>query len=440
MHQARRTLIVGTAGRDFHVFNTLYRTDPHHDVVGFTAADTPDGGGGRYPDCLSGPLYPDGIPILPERHLETLIAELAVDDVVFAYSELGTAEVVRLAARVLAAGADFQLVSPVRSMLPTTRPVIAVTAARSGAGKSPTVRYLIELLASWGLRVAVIRHPVRAQSFAEDREHAFAGVGDARVDSCAEPTREPHGSVTGVWMLSGLDYQRILTAAEDSADVILWDGVGNDLPFLEPTLHIALTDPLRAGEEADYFPGEVGLRLADVVIITKCESAGIEAIERCESGIYSINPKATVLTADSPVLVDGGERVAGRTVVVVEEAHTLSLGTMKPGAGLAAAHQLRVSAIISPLPQAVGALVELYRLHPEAQSVLPTPGFGPSDLADLKATLEATPSEGIIDATRVDLAALLRLDRPVARAAFALSPHDPDQLARLVRAAVGLTG
>ncbi len=220
--------------------------------------------------------------------------------------------------------------------------------------------------------------------------------------------------------------------------MILWDGVGNDLPFLQPNLHIALTDPLRAGEESDYFPGEVGLRLADVVIITKCESAGIEQIERCENAITAINPRASVLTADSPVVVDGGDLVAGRTVVVVEEAHTLSLGAMKPGAGLAAAHLLGVSAIISPLPQAVGALVELYRLHPEGQSVLPMPGFGPSDLADLKATLEATCSEGIINATHVDLAEVLGLDRPVARAAFALSPHDPDQLARLVRTAVGL--
>ncbi|HEY3338303.1 MAG TPA: hypothetical protein VGK18_07350 [Propionicimonas sp.] len=420
MHQPRRTLIVGTAGRDFHVFNTLYRTDPHELVLGFTAADTPETEG-SYPSFLAGALYPDGIPILPESQLEQLVDSLGIDEVVFAYSELGCSQVVRLAARALAAGADFRLVSPLRSMLPSTTPVIAVTAASSGAGKTPTVAYLAELLVSWDLRVAVIRQPARPQGF-------------------SRPVREQDASLPGVWTYSGLDYAEILAAAEAEADVILWDGVGNDLPFLEPKLHIALTDPLRAGEEADYFPGEVGLRLADVVIITKCESAGIEQIEKCESGIYAINPAATVLTADSPVLVDGGERVSGRTVVVVEEAHTLSLGAMKPGAGLAAARLLGVSAIISPLPQAVGSLVELYRLHPEAQSVLPTPGFAPSDLADLKATLEATGSEAIINATRIDLAAVLGLDRPVARAAFALSPHDPDQLARLVRAAVGLPG
>ncbi len=420
MHEPRRTLIVGTAGRDFHVFNTLYRTDPDHVVLGFTVAD-PAEADGRYPAVLTGALYPDGIPILPEAELEHLIDRLGIDEVVFAFSELSCAQVVRLAARALAAGADFRLVSPLRSMLPTSKPMIAVTAASSGAGKTPTVRYLAELLVAWGLQVAVVRQPVRPQGF-------------------GDPVRERDASLPGVWTYSGVDYARILAAAEAEADVILWDGVGNDLPFLQPKLHIALTDPLRSGEEADYFPGEVGLRLADVVIITKCESAGIEQIERCESGIYAINPGATVLTADSPVLVDGGEWVAGRTVVVVEEAHTLSLGAMKPGAGLAAARQLGVSAIISPLPQAVGALVELYRLHPEAQSVLPAPGFGTADLADLKATLDATCSEGIIDATRIDLAAVLGLDRPVARAAFALSPHDPDQLARVVRAAVGLPG
>jgi predicted GTPase len=431
-------LIVGTAGRDFHVFNTIYRDDPHHEVLGFTAADLAPGSSGRYPSCLSGALYPDGIPILPEAQLEEIITGQGIKDVVFAYSELGSAEVVRLAARVLAAGADFQLVSPLRSMLAASKPVIAVTAARSGAGKSPTVRYLATLLASWGLQVAVIRHPVHAQSFAEDREHTFALVDDVRLDSCAQPTRAPYDSLPGTWMFSGLDYAAVLAAAEGSADVVLWDGVGNDLPFLKPGLHIALTDPLRAGEEADYFPGEVGLRLADVVIISKCDSATIDQIDQAEDAVNRINPDAIVLTADSPVLVEGAGNVIGRTVVVVEEVHTLSLGAMKPGAGLTAARRIGVSGIISPLPQAVGSLVQVYRLHPEAQSVLPVPGFGPADLADLKATIEATPSEGIINATRLDLAVALGIDRPLARATFALSPHDPDQLARVVRAAVGL--
>ncbi|MCC6497835.1 MAG: GTPase [Propionibacteriaceae bacterium] len=439
MSQPRRTLILGSAGRDFHVFNTLYREDPTHDVLGFTAADLPTGSGGRYPACLTGPLYPGGIPILPESRLEQEISALAIEEVVFAYSELGSAEVLRLAARVLAAGADFQLLSPLRSMLATSKPVIAVTAARSGAGKSPTVRYLAALIAAWGLRVAVVRHPVRAQSFAEDREHAFAVVDGELLDSCARPTREPYGPVPGAWVFSGLDYAAILAEAEDVADVILWDGVGNDLPFLRPRLHIVLTDPLQAGEEADYFPGEVGLRLADVVVITKCDSASIEQIEQLESGVGRINPEAAVLTADSPVLVEGAANVAGRTVVVVEEVHSLHLGGLKPGAGLTAARQVGVSGIISPMPQAVGSLAAVYRLHPEAQSVLPVPGFSAAELAEVKATIEATPSEAIINATRLDLAALLGVDRPMARARYALSPHDPDQLAGLVWAAVGLT-
>lgn len=441
MNQPRRTLILGSAGRDFHVFNTLFREDPTHDVLGFTSAELPTGMEGRYPACLTGPLYPGGVPILAESRLEEQIPALAIEEVVFAYSELGTAEMLRLAARVLAAGADFQLLSPKRSMLATTKPVIAVTAARSGAGKSPTVRYLAALIAGWGLRVAVVRHPVRAQSFGDDREHTFEVVHGVRIDACARPTREPYAPVPGSTVFSGLDYAAILAEAEAAADVILWDGIGNDLPFLEPRLHIALTDPLQAGEVADCFPGEVGLRLADVVVITKCDSATIEQIEQVESGVCRIKPEAVVLTADSPVLVEGAENVTGRTVVVVEELHSLHLGGgLKPGAGLTAARQVGVSGIISPLPQAVGSLAQVYRLHPEAQSVLPVPGFGVAQLAEVKATIEATASEGIINATRLDLTAMLGIDRPVARANYALSPHDPDQLARLVRSALGLTG
>lgn len=436
MNSPRKTLIVGTAGRDFHVFNTIYRNDSHHRVLGFTAAELCPGDSARYPSCLSGPLYPDGIPILPEEQLEEIIAQLGIKDVVFAYSELGCRDVARLAARVLAAGADFQLVSPARSMLAATKPVIAVTAARTGAGKSPTVRYLAELLHSWGLKVAVVRHPVRVQSYAEDRQHSYAVVDDQQVDCCGRPEREPYESVPGAWVYSGLDYASILAAAQAEADVILWDGAGNDLPFLKPRLHIVLVDPLRAGEEVEYFPGEVCLRLADVVVISKCDSASEEQIDEVESNVYRANPSATVLRADSPVMVSGADDVAGRTVVVVEEARTLSLGALRPGAGLAAAMQVGVSAIISPLPQAVGSLVRVYRQHPEAHSVLPTLGYGPEDLADLKATLEATPSDAVIDATQVDLAILLELSRPVAKAGYAIRPHDPEALARVVRAAV----
>lgn len=437
MNPPRKTLIVGTAGRDFHVFNTIYRQDSHHQVLGFTAADMCPGDTGRYPACLSGPLYPDGIPILPECQLEEIITGLGIKDVIFAYSEVGRTDVARMSARVLAAGADFQLLSPIRSMLVPTKPVVAVTAARTGAGKSPTVRYLAELLTSWGLRVAVIRHPLRAQNFADDRKHVLIEQDGTKHDACGAPQRERYESLPGVWKYSGLDFGAVLVAAEEQADVILWDGASNDLPFIRPRLHIMICDPLRSGEELEYFPGEVALRMSDVVIISKCDSAGVELIEQAEANVARANPAAVVLTADSPVIIENAEAVAGRTVVVVEDQLSLSLGTLKPGAGMAAATEVGVSAIISPLPQAVGSLVRVYRQHPEAQSILPVLGYGPEELADVKATLEATPSEAVIDATRIDLAAELGLSRPVARAAYGLRPHEPELLARIVRQAVG---
>ena len=359
-----KILIVGTAGRDFHVFNTIYRGDVMHTVVAFTAGDLAPGAQGRYPACLTGARYPDGIPILPEAELAQIIAEHGVDIVVFAYSEIGCGDIASLAARVLAAGADFHLANPRRSMLASTKPVIAVTAARSGAGKSPAVRYLAELLTSWGRTVAVVRHPLRVQSFLPDREHSVATLDDLVVDACAAPTREPFESVAGATVFSGLDFRAILDAAQAEADVILWDGAGSDLPFVEPTLHIVVTDPLRADDASDYFPGEVGLRLADAVLVSKCDTASTDQIALVERALRRVNPEAVLLTADSPVLVEDAANVTGRTVVVVEEELTLSLGDLRPGAGIAAAHQAGVAGIISPLPQAVGALVAVYNRPP----------------------------------------------------------------------------
>lgn len=432
-----KILIVGTAGRDFHVFHTLFRDEPRHQVVAFTSADMASDQSGRYPACLAGPRYPDGVPILPEDDLERIIREHGIAQVVFAYSEIGCPGVASLAARTLAAGADFRLVNPRRAMLTSARPVIAVTSASSGAGKSPTVRYLAELLAGWNLRVAVISHPLRVQDFAEDREHSFAVIDGLLQDACAEPVREPFEAVPNAVAFSGLDFGAILRATEAEADVVVWDGAGSDLPFLAPSLHILLTDPLRA-EEAELFPGEVGLRTADVVVVSKCDSASAEQVATVERTVRALNPDAVLLTADSPVMVENGARVAGRTVVVVEEELTLSLGALKPGAGTEAARLVGASGIISPLPQATARMAEVYARHPEAQSVLPVLGYAADDLAEVRATLEATPSEAVIDATKLDLAAVLGLTRPVAKAGYGIRPHDPDRLAALVRAAIGL--
>jgi len=430
MSQPRRTLIVGTAGRDFHVFNTIFRQDPHHTVLGFTSSGLRHGSA-RYPGCLAGPLYPDGIPIVPEADLEAFIHAERVDNVVFAYTELGCMEIARLAARVLAAGADFQLLSPSRLMLAANRPVIAVTAARTGAGKSPTVRYLADLLLAEGRRVAVIRHPLRAADFGAGWSHRTSASSDA--DACAEPEVAPLEGQPSVLVYSGTDQATVLAAAEADADVVLWDGAGNDLPFIRPNLHILLTDPLHVVGEAESFPGDVALRLADVVMISKCDAADAGQVDKVRALVARLNPDAVVLTADSPVIVEGVELVAGKTVVVVEEELTLNLGSLRPGAGIAAAHKVGVSAIISPLPQAVGSLAGVYAQHPEAQSLLPVTGYSEAELAEVRETILATPSDGVIDATRVDLASLLRLDRPVAKAWFALRPHDPEALAGLVR-------
>lgn len=434
-----RILIVGTAGRDFHVFNTIYRQDPAHRVVAFTSAELSAGERGTYPACLAGPLYPDGVPIVAEAELEETIREHGVDEVVFAYSELGCAEVAGLAARVLAAGTDFHLANPRRSMLAANRPVIAVTSARAGAGKSPTVRYLAEMLRSWGHRVAVVRHPWRAQRFGPDHQHTFVRDDGREVDACADPQREPFDALPGIDVVSGLDYQAILSVAEEFADVIVWDSAGSDLPFLRPSLHVLITDPLRVPDSPDDFPGEVGLRMADVVLISKCDAAGPGQVAQVEDAVRRMNPSAAVLRADSPVVVEGAERIAGCTVVVVEDELTLDLGPLRPGAGVAAAHQAGASGIISPRTQAVGSLVEVYARHAEAQSVLPVTGYRASDLEDVRATLAATPSEAVIDATRIDLAATLGLERPVAKAAYAIRPHDPDRLAGLVRGGAGLS-
>lgn len=435
MQQTRSTLIVGAAGRDFHIFNTVYRTDSHHRVLGFTSPLLAADETSLYPACLSGELYPDGIPILPESRLEEIIAELDIKDVVFAYSELPEISVRHLAARVLAAGADFQLLSPYRSMLSSNRPVIAVTAARSGAGKTPTVRWLAHLLHAEGRRVAVIRHPVPHQTFDDHIAHRVATAGDLVADECnlAERTEFEPLFADQVVVYSGLDYAQILAEAQEEADVILWDGGGNDLPFLRPDLHIVVTDPLRFDDEVDYFPGEVCLRMADLIIINKCDSASVEQIELVESRISRVNPDALVLTADSPVTVEGIEQIRGRTVTIVEEGLSLTLGALKAGAGMVAARQAGVSGIISPRANAVGSLVKVYREHPEAQSILPVMGYSPQQVADLQATLDATHSEAVIDATRLDLRTILTVTKPMVRAAYELRPHDPEALAAEVR-------
>ncbi|MEA4945407.1 MAG: hypothetical protein VB080_13355 [Propionicimonas sp.] len=434
MKGPRRTLIVGAAGRDFHTFNTIFRQDADHRVVGFTSREYCVDDSGTYPATLAGPLYPDGVPILPEVALEELIVHLRVDDVVFAYTETRQEEVGQLASRVLAAGADFRMIAPARLMLPTSRPVIAVSAARAGAGKSPTASYLAELLLRDGWRVAVVRHPRQHHPF--DNTYPVDHLSTTTQKTDAPVCRDevsPAGS-DPVPVFSGVDYQAVLTAAEAEADVLIWDGSGSDPPFLRPRLHLVLVDPLRADGAVEYFPGEVCLRLADAILINKCDTVPADRISSLVEALGQINPAAQVFTADSPVTVDGAELLTGRTVVILEEGDSLRLDSIRPGAGTEAARRSGVAAIINPKPYATGSLARFYRRNPAAQ-VLPVLGDTPDDLAELGQALAAVPSEAIIDASRRDLSDLLP-DRPVARAFYSLRPHDPDGLAALARQAV----
>lgn len=434
----RRTLIVGSAGHDYHVFNTVYRHDSHHLVLGFTSPHLCPDEMATYPPCLSGPLYPDGVPILCEDSLEHYIVSLGIKDVVLAYHEIPQDVALDLAGRILAAGADLQLLSPERSMLQATKPVIAVSSTRSGAGKSPTTRYLARLLQQDGLKVAVARHPMLLPPFLPGPVHRFTTIDGHEVDACAGVSKEPLDlSVPdGPQVFSGFDQEVVLRLACAEADVVIWDGGGSDVPFVRPTLHILVVDPLRAGDTVPDHPGEVCLRLADVVLINKCNTASIEQIDQTMAQVDHINPAAQVLTADSPVDVEGADLVRGRTVTIIEDHISIQLDSLRPGAGMIAARELGVSGIISPRPYASGRLARFYRLHPGAFQVAPLLDQTESALAELKATLAAVPSEAIINATRLDLVGILP-DKPVARASYQLRPHDPEALADLIHRAVG---
>lgn len=431
----RRTLIVGAAGRDFHTFNTVFRNDAAHLVVGFTSPEFCVDDAGTYPASLAGPLYPDGIQILPEVALEEVVRHLRVDEVVYAHTETPRVELARLASRALAAGADFEVISPHRLMLRAAKPVIAVSSARAGSGKSAAARYLAELLVREGHRVAVVRHPRTERLF--DNAYPSGQQSGHRSRSADEVVRgevAPRGS-DPVAVFSGLDYELVVAAAEAEADVLIWDGSGSDAPFLRPSLQFVLVDPLRLGGEVDYFPGEVCLRMADAVIINKCDAVSVNQIEVAIDAVNHINPEVRVFTADSPVEVEDGHLLRGRTVTIVEEGDSLRLDAIRPGAGMVAARRGGVSGIISPKPYATGSLARFYRQNPAATQVLPVLGDSPEARAELGAVLAAVPSEVIIDATRLDLSDVLPA-KPVVRASYTLQPHDHEGLAALVRGAV----
>jgi predicted GTPase len=418
----RKVIVMGAGGRDFHDFNVVYRSDPDTRVVAFTATQIPGIDERLYPPSLAGPLYPDGIPIRPEAELEDLIRVHGVDEVVLAYSDLAHADVMHKASRVLAAGASFTLLGPDATMLKANRPVIAVTAARTGCGKSQTSRRIGKELVDSGLQVALVRHPMPYGDLEAMRVQRFASLAD--IDA-ADPTVEEREEYEvpvelGMVMYAGVDYAEILAEAEEEADVIIWDGGNNDFPFYVPDLWITVTDPLRAGHELTYHPGEVNVRRADVIVVNKVDSAMPGDVERVIEDVKTVNPHATIVLAESPVTLDQGPSLEGLRVLVVEDGPTLTHGGMSFGAGTVAARQAGAALLVDPRPYAVGSIAETFARYPHIGALLPAMGYGETQLAELAETIDRTECDVVVTGTPFDLGRLITTRHPIRHARYEL--------------------
>jgi predicted GTPase len=421
----KNVIIIGAAGRDFHNFNTCFRDNENYKVVAFTAAQIPDIDGRRYPKELAGKLYPDGIPIYDEGTLPEIIKKYKVEDCIFSYSDVTYQKVMSVSAIVNAAGANFVLLGPDGTMLKSTKPVIAVCAIRTGCGKSQTSRRVIELLMAAGLKVVAVRHPMPYGDLNAQKVQRFAAIKDLEKNKCTIEEMEeyePH-VVRGNVIYAGVDYEAILRKAEkdtSGCDVILWDGGNNDFPFFKPDLMITVTDPHRAGHELKYYPGEVTLRLADVVVINKMDSAAPEAIQVVRESIAKVNPGAVVIDGASPIKVDDPSVIRGRRVLVVEDGPTLTHGEMKLGAGVVAARKFGAKEMVDPRPYTVGKLSETFRLYPNIGTLLPAMGYGEQQLRDLEKTINNTDCDSVIIATPIDLNRIIKIRKPNTRVYYDL--------------------
>ncbi|MFH0726362.1 MAG: cyclic 2,3-diphosphoglycerate synthase [Pseudomonadota bacterium] len=421
----QKILILGAAGRDFHNFNTLYRNNKDARVVGFTAAQIPDIEGRNYPGALAGPQYPEGIPIYPEVELPRLIKDLKVDACVFSYSDVSNQYVMNLSSIVTAAGADFALPGPRKTQIKSTKPVISVGAVRTGCGKSQTARRIIELLMARGLKVVAIRHPMPYGDLAAQKVQRFSSLADIDRNKCTVEEMEeyePH-VVRGNVIYAGVDYAEILRAAESDplgCDVIVWDGGNNDFPFVKSDLHITVVDPHRAGHECTYFPGTASLRMADVVVINKMDSADAAGIETVRHNIANLNPAAVVIDAASPLEMANPGLVKGKQVLVVEDGPTLTHGGMRIGAGTVAAQKFGAAGFVDPRPFVVGRLAETFQIYPGIGSVLPAMGYGPAQLKDLETTINRTACDAVVIGTPIDLNRIIRINKPSTRVFYSL--------------------
>jgi len=432
--QKTRVIIMGAAGRDFHNFNVYFRDNDAYEVVAFTATQIPGIGGRNYPPELAGSRYPDGIPIYQEEELTRLIRDYDVDQVVFAYSDVSHEYVMHKASIVLANGADFRLMGPKTTMLKAKVPVIAVCAVRTGSGKSQTSRQVGKILKSKGLNVVAIRHPMPYGDLTKQVCERFASYEDLDRYDCTIEEREeyePHID-NGIIVYAGVDYERILREAEEEADVIVWDGGNNDLSFYKPDLCIVVADPHRAGHELAYYPGETNLRMADVIIINKVDTADPQKVKLVKDNIKMANPKATVLEAASPITADKPEAVRGKRALVIEDGPTITHGSMPYGAGVIFAQKFGAGAIVDPRPYAVGSIKEAYEKYRHLGAVLPALGYSGKQIAELKETIERTPCDVVVIGTPIDLRRVLTIKQPTVRVKYELEVLGPVSLEQVL--------
>jgi len=417
-----RVLIMGAAGRDFHNFNVYFRDNERYEVVAFTATQIPNIEGRMYPPQLAGKLYPKGIPIYPESDLVKLIKEHNIDQVIFAYSDVSHEYVMHKASTVLAAGADYRLMGPKATMVKSSKPVVSICAVRTGSGKSQTTRAVVKALRDLGKKVVSIRHPMPYGDLVKQAVQRFADYGDLDRYECTIEEREeyePHIDL-GAVIYAGVDYEAIVRQAEQEADIIVWDGGNNDLSFYQSDLYITVADPHRAGHEMTYHPGEANLRIADVVVINKVDTADLSKISAVHASVMAVNPKATVIEAASPIFVDDPGAIRGKSVLVIEDGPTLTHGEMTYGAGVVAARRFGAAELIDPRPYAVGTIAETFKKYPNTGTLLPAMGYGEQQVKDLEATINDVPCDLVIAATPIDLRRVLTINRPAQRVRYEL--------------------
>ncbi|MDD4289391.1 MAG: cyclic 2,3-diphosphoglycerate synthase [Atribacterota bacterium] len=433
--EKKNIIIMGAAGRDFHNFNVFFRNNAQYQVMAFTATQIPDIAGRKYPSELSGQLYPDGIPIFPEDDLPDLINKYNADEVILAYSDLPHQYVMERASIVLAAGADFKLMGPKNTMLKAKVPVVSVCATRTGSGKSQTTRKVAQILKNMGKKVAVIRHPMPYGDLRKQIWQRYETYNDLNSYHCTIEEREeyePHIDM-GNLVYAGVDYGEILKQAEKEADFIVWDGGNNDIPFYRPDLHIVVTDPHRVGHEKTYYPGAVNLRMADIAVINKIDTANSENISQLRKNIFELSPKAILVEAASPIKVDNPEIIRGKRVLVIEDGPTLTHGEMQFGAGVVAAQKYGAREIIDPRPFAVGSIKDTYQKYPLIGTLLPAMGYGEKQIKELETTINNSDAEIIIIGTPIDLSRVMKVNKKYVRVQYELQEIGKPDLMELLQ-------